>query len=356
MEEAGHRTILPIYICCDFSRGVFVKHSIDIAAFTADVVIGRGREVIRIEAEALDMLSSSLDENFVLACQTILNAKRRVVVTGMGKSGHIGRKVAATFAATGTPAFFVHPAEAGHGDLGMLTRGDVLLVLSNSGNTAELRSILNYARGLGIQIIGIASRRTSAVMEHADIRLCTPSTREACAANVAPTTSTALQLALGDALALAVMDMRGVTSENLRSFHPAGSIGLRLTPISEIMHNVDHLPIVMGSTPIADAIAFMSSCNFGIAGVVDNEGGLVGVITDGDLRRHFGSLNGATASDIMTHHPKTLPADMMAEDALLFLNDSKITAAFVLDRLDLDNPSRPIGLVHIHDFLRFGLN
>jgi arabinose-5-phosphate isomerase len=333
-----------------------VKHSVDIPAFTADVVIDRGREVIRIEAEALEMLSRSLNENFVEACQTILNAKRRVVVTGMGKSGHIGRKVAATLAATGTPAFFVHPAEAGHGDLGMLTRGDVLLVLSNSGNTAELRPVLNYARLLGIRIIGIASRLTSPVMEYADVRLCTPSTREACAANVAPTTSTALQLALGDALALAVMDMRGVTSENLRSFHPSGSIGLRLTPISEIMHGVDRLPIANASTPITDVIAMMSSCNFGIAGVVNEAGGLIGVITDGDLRRHFESLNGATAAEIMTSHPKALPADMMAEDALLFLNDSKITAAFVLDRLDTGNPSRPVGLVHIHDFLRFGLN
>jgi arabinose-5-phosphate isomerase len=333
-----------------------VKHSVDIPAFTADVVIDRGREVIRIEAEALEMLSRSLNENFVEACQSILNAKRRVVVTGMGKSGHIGRKVAATLAATGTPAFFVHPAEAGHGDLGMLTRGDVLLVLSNSGNTAELRPVLNYARQLGIRIIGIASRLTSPVMEYADVRLCTPSTREACAANVAPTTSTALQLALGDALALAVMDMRGVTSENLRAFHPSGSIGLRLTPISEIMHGIDRLPIAKSSTPIADVIAMMSSCNFGIAGVVDEAGGLIGVITDGDLRRHFGSLNGATAAEIMTSHPKTLPADMVAEDALLFLNDLKITAAFVLDRLDTSNPSRPVGLVHIHDFLRFGLN
>lgn len=333
-----------------------MKHSIGIPAFTADIVIGRGREVIRIEAEALEMLSRSLNENFVEACQTILNAKRRVVVTGMGKSGHIGRKVAATLAATGTPAFFVHPAEAGHGDLGMLTRGDVLLVLSNSGNTAELRPVLNYARELGIRIIGIASRRTSPVMEYADVQLCIPSTREACAANVAPTTSTALQLALGDALALSVMDMRGITSENLRSFHPAGSIGLKLTPISEIMHGIDRLPIVVGATPIADVIAMMSSCNFGIAGVVDEADGLIGVITDGDLRRHFESLNGATAAAVMTRQPKTLPADMMAEDALLFLNDSKITAAFILDRLESDHPSRPVGLVHIHDFLRFGLN
>jgi arabinose-5-phosphate isomerase len=332
-----------------------VKHSVESPIFTADAVLARGQEVIRIEAQALTMLSRSLDENFVEACHAIFNAKRRVVVTGMGKSGHIARKVAATLAATGTPAFFVHPAEASHGDLGMLARGDILLVMSNSGNTVELRPILRYAREQSIRIIGIASRPTSPVMEYADIRLCTPSTREACAANVAPTTSTTLQLALGDALALAVMDMRGVTSEHLRSFHPAGTIGLRLTPISDIMHRADHLPIVPSHMPVTDVISMMSSCNFGIAGVIDEAGGLVGVITDGDLRRHFTSLDCATATEIMTRDPKTLPADMMAEDALLFLNDTKITAAFVVDRLDTHH-TRPIGLVHIHDFVRFGLN
>lgn len=311
---------------------------------------------MRIEAAALAMLAGSLDESFVEACQAIFNAKRRVVVTGMGKSGHIGRKIAATFAATGTPAFYIHPAEAAHGDLGMLTRGDVLLVLSNSGNTAELKAILNYACELEIKIIGIASRRTSLVMEYADIQLCTPSTKEACAANVAPTTSTTLQLALGDALALAVMDMRGITSESLRSFHPAGSIGLRLTPISDIMRGIEQLPIVMGSAPVPDVINTMSSCNMGIAGVVDDAGELIGVITDGDLRRHFASLKEATAAEIMTRNPKTLPAAMMAEEALLFLNDSQITAAFVLNRLDTEHPLRPVGIVHIHDFLRFGLN
>lgn len=318
--------------------------------------MARGREVIHIEAEALALLATSLDGSFVAACQTILNASRRIVVTGMGKSGHIGRKVAATFAATGTPAMFIHPAEAAHGDLGMLMKGDVLLVMSNSGNTSELRAILHHARQLGVRIIGVASRRVSLVMDFADIHLCLPSTREACAANVAPTTSTTLQLALGDALAMAVMDMRGVSRDNLRSLHPGGSIGLRLTPVSEIMHGIDRLPIVTASAAMPDVISVMTTGGFGIAGVTDAAGDLIGVITDGDLRRHFDSLGHASTMEIMTRNPKTLPADMLAEDALLFMNDSEITAVFVMDRLDTQYPARPIGVVHIHDFLRFGLN
>lgn len=334
---------------------LMAKHWIDSPALNSDAVLARGREVMHLEANALALLARTLDHNFVAACETILNTRRRVVVTGMGKSGHIARKIAATFAATGTPAIFVHPAEAAHGDLGMLMRGDVLLVMSNSGNTTELRPVMAYARQLGIAIIGVASRRESFVMDGADIPLCIPRTREACAANVAPTTSTTLQLALGDALAMAVMDMRGVTPDILRALHPGGTIGLRLTPVAEVM-NADHLPIVGVNEPMPEVIATMSSGNFGIAGVVDASGGLVGVITDGDLRRHFATLGGAMAAEIMTRDPRTIPADMMAEDALLFLNDSKITAAFIVDRLDTDRPSRPVGLVHIHDFLRFGLN
>jgi len=309
-----------------------------------------------MEAEALALLANSLDDNFVAACQTILKANRRVVVTGMGKSGHIGRKVAATFAATGTPAMYIHPAEASHGDLGMLAEGDVLLVLSNSGNTVELRAILNYARQLGIRIIGVASRRASLVMEYADVRLCLPPAREACTANIAPTTSTTLQLALGDALAMAVMDLRGISEENLRSLHPGGAIGLRLTPVSEIMHGPNRLPIVAASASMPDVISHMTSGGFGIAGVTDAAGELVGVVTDGDLRRYFASLSVTTAAEIMTRDCKTIPADMLAEDALLFLNDLKISAAFVVDRSDALHPARPIGIVHIHDFIRFGLN
>lgn len=321
-----------------------------------DAILARGREIIAIESDALSILARSLDGSFVTACEVIVKAQRRVVVTGMGKSGHIARKVAATLAATGTPAMYVHPAEAAHGDLGMLTKGDVLLVMSNSGNTVELRAILHYARQLGVAIIGIASRRSSLVMEAADVRLSLPAMREACAVNVAPTTSTTLQLALGDALALAVMDIRGVSQDRLRSLHPGGAIGLRLTPVSEIMHGVDRLPLVQRDACTTNIISTMTSGGFGIAGVSDKLGNLLGVITDGDLRRHFTELASVSAAEIMTDHPKTIPADMIAEDALLFLNDAKITAAFVLDRLDAEHPGRPVGIVHIHDFLRFGLN
>ncbi len=312
--------------------------------------------MVQIEAEALNRLSEMLDDNFAAACQTILQSTHRVIVTGMGKSGHISRKVAATFAATGTPAMFVHPAEAAHGDLGMLMKGDTLIVISNSGNTSELRPILQYARHLSVPVIGIASRRNSLVMDHADICLVLPAMREACAANIAPTTSTALQLAIGDALALAVMDLRGIDSDCLRALHPGGAIGLRLTPVRDLMHGGTRLPMVKAQSAMPDAIFIMNSGGFGMVGVVNDEGDLVGVITDGDLRRHFDALFVATAVEVMTHHPKTVPVDMLAEDALLFLNENKITAAFVMERRGSHTPARPVGIVHIHDFVRLGLS
>lgn len=329
---------------------------IAVDTFDKRAVLARGREVVRIEREALALLERSLDDRFVLACQVIFDTKRQLVVTGMGKSGHIGRKIAATFAATGTPAVFIHPAEASHGDLGMLVNGDVLLVFSNSGNTTELRSILAYARNMGVSIIGVASRAASLLMERADFPICLPLTQEACAANVAPTTSTALQLALGDALAMAVMDMRGISKSRLLSLHPGGNIGLQLTPIVEIMQGPERLPLVPVGAGMSDVITIMTTGRFGLSGVIDDKSGLVGVITDGDLRRHFDALPTATAGEVMTRSPKTLPGDMLAADALMFLNDNKITAAFVVDRFDTVHPMRPVGIVHIHDLLRFGLN
>ena len=320
-----------------------------------DAIVARGREVIRLEREALVQLEASLDHNFVAAAEAIFATKRQLVVTGMGKSGHIARKVAATFAATGTPAVFIHPAEAAHGDLGMLVKGDVLLVLSNSGKTAELRAIMAYARALGVGIIGVASHTDSLVMELADTGICLPNLPEACAANVAPTTSTTLQLALGDALAMAVMDMRGVSTALLRDLHPGGSIGLQLTQIAELMHGASELPLVPADAGMPDVISKMTCGRFGIAGVVDGAGSLIGVISDGDLRRRFDVLLTARAADIMTRAPRTLPEDMLAADALLFLNENKITSAFVMDRHDTGHPDRPVGIVHIHDLLRFGL-
>ncbi len=291
-------------------------------------VLERGREVIRIEMEALGELEAALDENFAAACEMILAAQHRVVVTGMGKSGHIGRKIAATLAATGTPAIFLHPSEAAHGDLGMVVPGDVLIVLSNSGNTSELRPVLTYARRLGIRVIGMASGRLSMVMEFADIHLFLPRIREACAANVAPTSSTVLQLALGDALAMTVMDMRGVTLNGLRALHPGGSIGLRLTPVAELMHGPGQMPLVGTDTNMPDVISVITRQRFGLAGVVDTRGDLVGVISDGDLRRHFAQMQTARACDVMTSPPHSLASDMMVADVLKVMNDAKITAAF----------------------------
>lgn len=320
-----------------------------------DEVLNRGREVIAAEAKALDQLAQLLDRSFTEACRTIAGVRRQLVVTGMGKSGHIARKVAATFAATGTPAIYIHPSEAGHGDLGMLVAGDVLLVFSNSGNTAELRAVLAYSRRQQIPIIGVAARQNSLLMELADIPLLLPRVREACSVNLAPTTSTAMQLALGDALAMAVMDIHGVSQNHLHSLHPAGSIGLALAPVSDIMHGADRLPLVHRDASMPEAISIMTTGCFGLAGVTDASGALIGIITDGDLRRRFGILNTAFAHEVMTPGPMVLAAEMPAADALAFLNDNQITAAFVVADPDA-GPQPPLGIIHIHDLLRHGLN
>lgn len=332
-----------------------MEHTVIRPVSENDEMLARGREVIRIEADALAVLETALDDSFVAACRLIHATRRQLVVTGMGKSGHIARKVAATFAATGTPAVFVHPAEAGHGDLGMLTDGDVLLVLSNSGNTAELHSILTYASKNGIPIIGVAARQNSLVMSMADVAVLLPTAREACAINFAPTTSTAIQLALGDALAMTVMDMRGISKRRLGALHPAGTIGFPLTPVRDLMHGVDRLPLVSPEAGMSETISIMTSGRFGIAGVVDAEGRLIGVITDGDVRRHFDTIDSASAGDVMTVEPKSIPADMLVDEVLLTLNDAQITAAFVVGARNVDQPSCPIGIVHVHDLLRFGL-
>jgi arabinose-5-phosphate isomerase len=322
----------------------------------AESIYRRGVEVIRIEADALNLLADSLEQSFVDACEAIIASRGRVVITGMGKSGHIGRKWAATMSATGTPAIYVHPAEASHGDLGMLIPGDVLVVISNSGNTTELRAFLRYAAAIGVKIIGVASGRKSIVMQSADIAICLPVTREACPVNIAPTTSTTLQLALGDAIAMALMDMRGFSVDGMKVLHPGGSLGLRLTPVREIMHGAGSVPLVEQSATMRHVISTMTSMGFGIAGVVDRAGRLIGAITDGDIRRHFEELATATAEEVMTPDPKTLDVEMLAEQALLFMNENKISGAFVLDQTAAVNSNVPVGIIHIHDFLRIGLS
>lgn len=324
--------------------------------FTSTWILSEGRQVIRAEKDALLKLEECLDPNFALACLTVSTCSRRIIVSGLGKSGHIARKIAATFAATGTPAIFVHPSEAGHGDMGMIAKGDVLLVVSNSGNTAELQPVMKYARKLGVPIIGMASRPKSKVIQFADVPLLLPNVREACPENLAPTTSTTMQLALGDALAMTVMDMRGVTRKDLRKLHPAGAIGLALTPVKEIMvEDPDRLPLVSHQAGMPETISVMTSGCFGLAGVLDVAGGLVGVITDGDLRRRFGLLETAFAHEVMTRTPKVISPDMLADEALAFLNDNKISAAFVVEDPSA-GPQPPLGIIHIHDLLRLGLN
>lgn len=318
-------------------------------------ILARGRAVIGVEAAGLSQLAQSLDLKFARACALILGCRRQVVVTGMGKSGLIARKIAATFAATGTPAAFMHPGEAGHGDLGMLATGDVLIILSNSGNTPELQPVLTYARANNIPVISVAARANSPVIELADVPLLMPQVAEACPANVAPTTSTTMQLALGDALAMAVMDMRGMTKDRLRDLHPAGSIGLSLTPLGELMHGVDRLPLVSAKAGMPEAISVITSGCFGIAGVTNADGALIGIITDGDIRRRFGVLDTAFADEVMTRSPKVLSPGTLAADALAFLNENQITAAFVVED-PAGGPQVPLGIIHIHDLLRHGLN
>lgn len=322
---------------------------------SAEILLKRGAEVINEEAHALQLLADSLQRSFVDACETIARCAGRIVVSGMGKSGHIARKWAATMAATGTPAFFVHPAEAAHGDLGMLIPADVLVMLSNSGNTTEIRPLLRYAQEIGVTIIGVASQLDSVLLRTADIKICLPKLREACPANVAPTTSTTLQLALGDAIAMCLMEIRGFSRDGLKSLHPGGSLGLRLTPVADIMHGPDRMPLVPAEAKMRDVILTMTSSGFGTAGVVDAASRLLGVITDGDIRRHFGELTTANAEDIMTTNPKTVPSNILAEEALHFLNENKITCAFVIAPNAPVNTDVPVGIIHVHDFLRLGL-
>lgn len=309
--------------------------------------LAAARKVIEIEAEGLRLLSDGLDGAFVHAVQTILRAKGRVIVSGMGKSGHIGRKIAATLASTGTPAQFVHPAEASHGDLGMVTENDVALVLSNSGETPELSDIIAHTRRFRIPLIGVASRPDSTLLTQADVAMVLPRAAEACGTGVVPTTSTTMTLALGDALAVALMEQRGFTPENFRVFHPGGKLGAKLSKVGDLMHA--DLPLVGADTPMPDALLTISQKGFGVVGVTDTSGALIGIITDGDLRRHMQGLLDHTASQVMTASPRTIRSAELAEAAVAEMNARKITCLFVVEE------GRPVGILHIHDCLRAGV-
>ncbi|WP_147126663.1 KpsF/GutQ family sugar-phosphate isomerase [Shimia ponticola] len=308
------------------------------------------RRVIRIESAALGALANAVDDSFVQAVELLLTAKGRVVVTGMGKSGHIARKIAATFASTGTPAQFVHPAEASHGDLGMMAQGDVVLVLSNSGETPELADLIAYTRRFKIPMIGMASVPTSSLLRQADIALVLPKVEEACGTGNVPTTSTTMSLALGDALAMALMEHRQFTAAHFREFHPGGKLGARLSRVADLMHTGDALPIVSARTGMGDALLEISQKGFGVVGVTEETGGLIGIVTDGDLRRNMDGLLSLDAGAVMTKAPQTISADALAEEAVADMNERKITCLFVTDANKI-----PVGLIHIHDCLRVGL-
>lgn len=310
------------------------------------------RRVIRIEAEALSLLEQSLNEEFDRAVEVLLGAKGRVIISGMGKSGHIARKIAATLASTGTPAHFVHPAEASHGDLGMMAQGDVALVLSNSGETPELADLVAYTRRFGIPLIGVASRPNSTLLRQSDVALVLPAAEEACGTGIVPTTSTTMTLALGDALAIALMEHRAFTPEHFRDFHPGGKLGARLSKVHDLMHTGDALPLVDANAPMSDTLIEISQKGFGVAGVRNDDGTLAGIITDGDLRRKMEGLLTHKAGEVMTADPTVIGPDSLAEEAVAVMNQRKITCLFVVDPA---GPSTPLGLLHIHDCLRVGL-
>src|SRR5512134_205019 len=309
---------------------------------------------LELEADGLIALKGALQnglaEPFARAVELLRAARGRVIVSGIGKSGHIGQKVAATFASTGTPAFFVHPSEAAHGDLGMITRDDVILALSWSGETVELKNIITYSRRFAVPLISVTSRAESALGKQSDVVLELPRAKEACPHGLAPTTSTTMQLAIGDCLAVALLETKGFTAHDFKIFHPGGSLGASLKYVADVMHKGEQLPLAHQDETMSAALVTMTQKSFGCLGILDAKGKLVGVITDGDLRRHMGDdLLSARVADIMTRRPKTVAPHLLASAALELLNASRITALFVVDK------GRPVGIVHIHDLLRVGV-
>ena len=294
-------------------------------------------------------LRSDLSEPFSEAVRVVSAITGRVIITGVGKSGHIGTKLAATLASTGTPAFFVHPAEANHGDLGMIAKDDVIVAMSWSGESVELKGILAYSRRYRIPLIAITSGERSTLAREADVVLRLPKAQEACPHGLAPTTSTMMQLAIGDALAVALLEARGFTARDYHQFHPGGRLGASLSHIGQIMHRGERVPLVKSGVLMRDAIIEISSKGFGCVGIVDTEGLLIGIVTDGDLRRHLGKdLLSMTVDSVMTKNPKTIPSDMLVAKALDLANSSNITALMIVA------DGRPIGIVHLHDLLRVG--
>ena len=325
------------------------------AGRAADLAVAR--RVLALEAAALGQLADTLDAGFARAVSLLAGATGRVVVTGMGKSGHVARKIAATLASTGTPALFVHPAEASHGDLGMIVAGDAVLALSNSGETPELADLVAHARRFGLPLVAVTGRAESALARAADVALLLPPAPEACPMGLAPTTSTTMQLALGDALAVALLTRRGFTAADFREFHPGGKLGAKLSRVREMMHGGAEMPLAAPDLRMDAALVAMTAKRFGCLGIVE-DGRLVGVITDGDLRRALqpgaaspqASLLARQAGEVMTRAPRTIGPDALAAEALRLMNERSITALFVVDEA-----GRPIGILHVHDLLRAGV-
>jgi arabinose-5-phosphate isomerase len=295
-------------------------------------------------------MRNGLGQSFVAAVETIRKARGRVIVTGMGKSGHIGRKISSTLASTGTPSFFVHAGEASHGDLGMITADDVIVALSWSGETAELKNLIDYSRRFRSMLIAVTADGDSTLGHAADVVLVLPPAREACPHNLAPTTSSLMQLALGDALAIALLESRGFTATDFGMLHPGGRLGAMLKFVRDVMHTGDAMPLAPQGAKMSQAVVEMSAKGFGCVGIAAEEGPLVGIITDGDLRRHMRpDLLNVAVQDVMSSNPKTVRPDQLVSEVLELLNATKISAVFVLEA------GRPIGIVHLHDLLRIGV-
>ncbi|WP_136248603.1 KpsF/GutQ family sugar-phosphate isomerase [Halomonas borealis] len=319
-----------------------------------DSLLASAKRTLRLEQQAIGALVERLDGDFERACELILACRGRVIVTGMGKSGHIGTKIAATLASTGTPSFFVHPGEASHGDLGMITPGDVVLALSNSGETAEVTALLPLLKRLGTPLISMTGRPGSTLACHAEAHLDAGVEREACPLDLAPTSSTTAALALGDALAVALLESRGFTAEDFALSHPGGSLGKRLLlKVSDLMHQGSRLPGVALGSPLRDALLEITHQGLGFTCVIDAEGRLAGVYTDGDLRRtldQFNDLSALTVDQVMTTPGKRISPDILAAEAVRLMEDNRITALAVVD-----DDGRPVGALHMHDLLASGV-
>jgi arabinose-5-phosphate isomerase len=320
----------------------------------AAALIGSALRTLETEAAGITALAAAIHDGlgdaFIAAVDLMRQARGRVIVTGMGKSGHVGRKIAATLASTGTPAFFVHPSEASHGDLGMIAADDLIMALSWSGETAELKDLTDYSRRFRIGLIAVTAFADSTLAQAADVLLALPQAREACPHNLAPTTSTLMQHALGDALAIALLESRGFTALDFRVFHPGGRLGAMLKFVGNVMHTGAAIPLARVGTRMSEAVVEMSAKGFGCVGIVDADGKLAGIVTDGDLRRHMRpDLLDARVETVMTRSPKTVRPEQLASEALEIINSSKITALIVAD------DSKPVGIVHFHDLLRAGV-